>query len=164
MSSKKPRASDIKLQTTQNLVGKAMIPTLRLFDMLLSSKKSSLTWRRQNSYAATSWNLRNVCFTTCPSRDGNRLSNPRRTSSLSVFVQLRVHPKTYLEVIWAAKWKMSQRQRNLHKRFQTVTMVENTKYRNPPRVKEESPSLVLKSRTLFWGNKTVSTRKRRRWR
>ncbi|XP_061191009.1 uncharacterized protein LOC133199167 [Saccostrea echinata] len=39
--SSKNRASDIKLQTTQNLVGKAMIPTLRLFDMLINcnSKK-----------------------------------------------------------------------------------------------------------------------------
>lgn len=35
--SAKNRASDIKLQTTQNLVGKAMIPTLRLFDILINT-------------------------------------------------------------------------------------------------------------------------------
>ncbi|XP_062617293.1 uncharacterized protein LOC134278999 [Saccostrea cucullata] len=42
--SSKNRASDIKLQTTQNLIGKAMIPTLRLFDMLINcnSKKGSV--------------------------------------------------------------------------------------------------------------------------
>ncbi|XP_078319581.1 uncharacterized protein LOC144621013 [Crassostrea virginica] len=44
--SSKNRASDIKLQTTQNLVGKAMIPTLRLFDMLLSSKKGVIDLKK----------------------------------------------------------------------------------------------------------------------
>ena len=37
----KAHISDVKLQTTQNLVGKAMIPTLRLFDMFLTSKKAA---------------------------------------------------------------------------------------------------------------------------
>jgi hypothetical protein len=44
--SAKNRASDIKLQTTQNLVGKAMIPTLRLFDMLLNSKKGMVDLKK----------------------------------------------------------------------------------------------------------------------
>ena len=44
--SSKNRASDIKLQTTQNLVGKAMIPTLRLFDMLLSSQKGVIDLKK----------------------------------------------------------------------------------------------------------------------
>lgn len=35
--SAKNKASDIKLQTTQNLVGKAMIHTLRLFDILINT-------------------------------------------------------------------------------------------------------------------------------
>lgn len=35
--SAKNRSSDIKLQTTQNLVGKAIISTLRLFDLLINT-------------------------------------------------------------------------------------------------------------------------------
>lgn len=35
----KNKASDIKLQTIQNIVGKVMNPTLRLFDMLIAAQR-----------------------------------------------------------------------------------------------------------------------------
>ena len=46
----KAHASDVKLQTTQNLVGKAMIHSLRLFDMFLTAKKGNVDIKLAKQY------------------------------------------------------------------------------------------------------------------
>ena len=81
----KTRTSD----TTQNIVGKAVIPTLRLFDMLISSKKSVVDLKKAKQLCCVILKFQECVFHNLSSRDGNRLFNPRRTSSLSVDVQLR---------------------------------------------------------------------------
>ena len=162
--SSKNRASDIKLQTTQNLVGKAMIPTLRVFDMLISSKKGVIDLKKAKQLCCDFLKFQKCVFHNLSFKRREQIIQPEKNKQFVSLCSAESSSENLFGDDLGSQVKNVIEAKKLAQKISNRDYDGSAKYRNSPRVTEESPSLVLESRILFWGNSTVSTRKRRRGR